>query len=252
MVRTNSLTTTACVLLASALLQACGQAPLAVAPLAVAPVLRIDDARAMLAQQRAASALPRQSAPTPMSPISPISPAEQRATLPVTPSRMEIVQLGPNEYRLQYRQPAAATIAAATLTAARLPATTSPVDAAPLQIVNGNGVRGMGERVRALLARQGIAASRVVNQRGHYQRTTIIEYLPGQQQRAADVQTALNGHAVLLPARALPDGLALRLVLGRDHSARLSALAAPAVRLPAVAPLLSALDAPALPSFNQE
>lgn len=239
MVRTNSLTTTASVLLASALLQACGQAPLA-----VTPVLRIDDARAMLAQQRAASAPPRQPAPVA---VAPISPAEQRATLPVTPSRMELVQLGPNEYRLQYRQqPAAASPAVAP------PSLAAVAGAAPLQIVNGNGVRGMGERVRALLARQGIAASRVVNQRGHYQRTTIIEYLPGQQQRAAEVQTALNGHAVLLPARALPDGLALRLVLGRDHVARLSALAAPAARQPATAPLLSALDAPALPSFNQE
>lgn len=180
--------------------------------------------------------------------MAPVSPAEQRATLPVTPSRLEIVQLGPNEYRLQYRQQpadsAAAAVAATTATGQNA--------AASLQIVNGNGVRGMGERVRALLARQGIATSRVVNQRGHYQRTTIIEYLPGQQQRAADLRTALNGHAVLLPARALPDGLALRLVLGRDHVARLTALAAPAVRLPATAPLLSALDAPALPSFNQE
>jgi hypothetical protein len=240
MVRTNSLVMTAAAMLAGALLQACGKAPLA-----VTPVLRIDDARAMLAQQRAASAPPRQPASAAVAPMSPISHAEQRATLPVTPSRMEIVQLGPNEYRLQYRQqPAAAT-----------PALTAAAGAAPLQIVNGNGVRGMGERVRALLARQGIAASRVVNQRGHYQRTTIIEYLPGQQQRATDVRTALNGHAVLLPARALPDGLALRLVLGRDHVARLSTLAAPAApaaRLAATAPLLSALDAPALPSFNQE
>jgi pyruvate/2-oxoglutarate dehydrogenase complex dihydrolipoamide acyltransferase (E2) component len=242
MVRTNSLVTTAAAMLTGALLQACGQASLA-----VTPVLRIDDARAMLTQQRA-SALPRQPAPATVAPVSPISLAAQRATLPVTPSRMEIVQLGPNEYRLQYRQQPAAASPAATASAGQ-------DTAAPLQIVNGNGVRGMGERVRALLARQGIAASRVVNQRGHYQRTTIIEYLPGQQQRAADVQTALNGHAVLLPARALPDGLALRLVLGRDHVARLStlaALAAPAARLAATAPLLSALDAPALPSFNQE
>jgi pyruvate/2-oxoglutarate dehydrogenase complex dihydrolipoamide acyltransferase (E2) component len=230
----NRLQWSAPVLLAAGLLQACSLA----APrpqLAVAPLLRIDDARTVAARTAAAAPAAPQAIPQ--------SSAPAAGALPVTPSRMEIVQLGPNEYRLQYRQQPAASAAVAA--AARS-------TAAPLQIVNGNGVRGMGERVRVLLARQGIEARQVVNQRGHYQRTTVIEYLPGQQQRAADLQTALNGHAVLLPARALPNGLALRLVLGRDHAARLTALAAPAIRLPATTPLLSALDAPALPSFNQE
>lgn len=223
------------VLLVSGLLQACST----VAPrqaLVVTPLLRIEDARALPARTAPVSlaAAPQQQ---------PEASAAAATTLPVVQSRMEIVRLGPNEYRLQYRQPAAVSPAVAG---------PAPSAAAPLQIVNGNGVRGMGERVRALLAHQGIAARQVVNQRGHYQRTTIIEYLPGQQRRAADLRAALSGHAVLLPARALPDGLALRLVLGRDHVARLTALAAPAVRLAATAPLLSALDAPALPSFNQE
>lgn len=220
-------------LAATGLLQACGQAPLA-----VTPVLRIDDARALLAQQRSVQA-PRQVASAVVSQEPPEPAGAQRATLPVTPSRMEIVQLGPNEYRLQYRQPVATSMASAA----------ADKGAGALQIVNGNGVRGMGERVRGLLARQGIAAAQVVNQRGHYQRTTIIEYLPGQQQQARHLLTALSGHAVLLPARALPNGLALRLVLGRDHTARLTTLA---ITRPTSTPLLSALDATALPIFNQE
>lgn len=253
MIRRKPVTTTAAALLAAALLQACGQAPLA-----VTPVLRIGDARNTLAPQRWVTPT-RDAAPAPALAAAPLTPAEQAVTLAVAPSRMEVVQLGPNEYRLQYRQPSAGGA-----TAALGQTQTSGPDlsgAAPLQIVNGNGVRGMGERVRALLARQGIAATRVVNQRGHYQRTTVIEYLPGRQQQATEVLTALRGNALLLPARTLPRGLALRLVLGRDHATRLNALASTSPSaIPATAadagaatvPLLSALDAPALPSFNQE
>jgi hypothetical protein len=219
------------VLMAACLLQACSHTP--PAPLAVTPLLRIDDARATLMQQRVA----QQPAALPPAPSPQLQPAPIAATLPVTPSRMEIVQLGPNEFRLQYRQPAAdvANVAAA---------------AERIQIVNGNGVRGMGERVRRLLARHGMGDARVVNQRGHYQRTTIIEYLPAQQARADAMLAALQGHATLLPARALPDGLTLRLVLGRDNATRLAALGD--VPATGVAPLLAALDDAAVPHFNQE
>jgi hypothetical protein len=259
MVQRKPVTTTAAALLAAALLQACGQAPLA-----VTPVLRIGDARAALAPARPSAPAQRWSTPTPVHQTAPaaapVAPEEQRATLAVAPSRMEIVQLGPNEYRLQYRQPPAG-VATTAPGQTQTSGPGLPGDAA-LQIVNGNGVRGMGERVRSLLARQGIPATRVVNQRGHYQRTTLIEYLPGRQAQAAAILTALHGHAQLRPARALPRGLALRLVLGRDHATGLNALASTAPpAIPAIAttavdaatvPLLSALDAPALPSFNQE
>jgi hypothetical protein len=152
--------------------------------------------------------------------------------LPLAPSRMEIVQLGPNELRLQYRQaePLDTTAAAAT---------------GQIQIVNGNGVRGMGERVRRLLAQHGLEQAQVVNQRGHYQRSTIIEYLPGQQARAEAMLAALQGQATLLPARTLPAGLAMRLVLGRDNATRLAAALA-------VPPLRLALARPDVPHFNQE
>lgn len=217
------------VLLTACLLQACSHTP--PAPLAVTPLLRIDDARATLTQQRVAQQQQQQQS-APQS-----APAPMAATLPVTPSRMEIVQLGPNEFRLQYRQPAADVVDVAAV-------------AERIQIVNGNGVRGMGERVRRLLARHGMGDARVVNQRGHYQRTTIIEYLPAQQARADAMLAALQGHATLLPARALPDGLTLRLVLGRDNATRLAALGD--VPATGVAPLLAALDDAAVPHFNQE
>jgi hypothetical protein len=227
------------VLLAAGLLQACSTT----APrpqLAVTPLLRIDDARTMptaMALQRTHAQQQQQQLQQQQqqAPVSAPEPEQAAPTLPLTPSRMELVQLGPNEYRLQYRQlPAAAT------------ATAVPASAERIQIVNGNGVRGMGERVRRLLARHGMNDIRVVNQRGHYQRATIIEYLPAQQASAEAMLAALQGHATLLPARSLPAGLMLRLVLGRDHAARLAVVAAAAANAPA--PLL----AMAVPHFNQE
>ncbi|MYM75068.1 hypothetical protein GTP56_23140 [Duganella sp. FT134W] len=155
------------------------------------------------------------------------------ATPDAAPSaRMEVVQLAPNEFRLQAK------------------AASRELPAQQFQIVNGHGVRGGGERVRVLLASQGIAAGRVVNQRGHYQRTTVLEYLPTQQRQANAVLAALQGRARLLPVRALPQGLALRLVLGRDHAAQLAALD-PASAI-ANAPQFAALDRVARPHFNQE
>jgi len=228
-------------LLSACLLQACSPVQLA-PPLAVEPLLRIDDSRHALRKPPAAPATPTAStAPTAPAASAPQPASSQTAaTLPLTPPRMEIVQLGPNQLRLQYRQAEPPRTAAA-----------GPMPAAQIQIVNGNGVRGMGERVRRLLARHGLEQARVVNQRGHYQRTTIIEYLPGQQARADAMLAALQGHATLLPASVLPAGLTVRLVLGRDNASRLAALEAAPLALP-VLQLRLAQERMAVPHFNQE
>lgn len=227
---------------AAGLLAACAHKP-AAPPLAVTPLLRIDDARAALAARAAQPARQPVAAPTP-------APAAQPPAVPVTPSRMELVQLGPNEYRLQYRQPPAVAANAAAPTTTPAPASAAatppraPATAAALEVVNGNGVRGIAAHVRRVLLGQGIPVAQVSSQRGYAQRITVIDYLPGQQARARAVQTALHGHATLRPARTLPNGMALRLVLGRDHAARLAALAAgPHIKLAALPPA---------PHFNQE
>lgn len=217
---------------------------------ALAQALRLDpqhaQARANLARLAPGSAMPGAATPGNIAAAPEVAAADTAA-----PSRLQLVQLAPNEFRLQERlAPApvvaqAATAAAAmkttaatktavattittaaataTVTPAAVPAVTSDADSggAALQIVNGNGVPGLGERTRRLLARVDrldAASADVVNKRRRDQRTTIIEYLPGQQERARLMQAALPGPALLLPARALPDGLGLRLVLGRDHA----------------------------------
>jgi tetratricopeptide (TPR) repeat protein len=223
---------------------------------ALEQALRIDplhaQARANLARLApadTAAATTDAAAPAPAAPL-----AEDGAAR----ARWQLVALAPNEFSLQ-------AIAAAPAAAPPAPSASKVPDGregdgGAIQIVNGNGVRGLGERTRRLLADAGAlgaaAGADVVNQRGHHQRETIIEYLPGQRARADLVRAALKGRARLLPARALPGGLALRLVLGRDHAEPQRARSvrangtAPPKRLPD-APLLT-MNSSAAPHFNQE
>lgn len=219
-----------------------------------------------------------------------------RDTAPATPAadapqpRLQLVETAPNEFRLEPRAQAPAAVrlvdAVGTAGAVRSAASassassvsdagmaapgapagtagtgaaTAAVDAA-LQIVNGNGARGLAERVRGVLKRHGVAATDTVNGRSR-QRLTLIEYLPGQRASAEAVRAALNGRARLVAARALPDALALRLVLGRDYDGpgaagnparapRRAGRRAPSVPDSATPPLLA--SSAAAPVFNQE
>lgn len=150
-----------------------------------------------------------------------------------------LVQVAPNIFQLEARADAAASgnVAAAPIAASDASASAG---APTVQIVNGNGVTGLGERTRRLLARQGIADATVVNQRGHTQRATVIEYLPARRADAERMRAALRGPARLLRVASLPGPLTLRLVLGSDQ-------AAPAARK-AAAPRRIAQRTPARPA----
>ncbi|SEO20729.1 Tetratricopeptide repeat-containing protein [Duganella sp. CF517] len=223
---------------------------------AIEQALRIDpqhaQARANLARMTPA---PGAAATTPAATV---AAAPTQSTTPaaddgVARARWQVVALAPNEFSLQAVAAAPAAASPAPAAAASNADDGNRHGDGGIQIVNGNGVRGLGERTRRLLASGALPAAAdadVVNQRGHHQRDTIIEYLPGQRERAVLVRAALKGRAKLLPARALPAGLALRVVLGRDHAApdRAAKAAAPK-RLPDAA-LLTMNSA--APHFNQE
>lgn len=171
-------------------------------------------------------------------------PATAPAALPLTttPSvQLQLVQLAPNEFRLQapamVAEPAAAPVAS-SVAPAELAAASA---AAPerLQIVNGFGAPGVAAKARDLLRRHGFAATSVTNQRGYRQAQTVIEYVPGQQSRARALRAALPGPVTLAPVATLPRQLTLRLVLGQDHDR---------ITTPN---LLARLDR-AAPAFNQE
>ena len=121
--------------------------------------------------------------------------------------------------------PAAASIAQSGITFAPH----APAEV-PLHIINGNGVRSAGLRVQRALDSYGIASGRVLEQRRHYQRRTILEYLPGQQAQAVALLAALRGHATLIARASLPDGSAVRLVLGHDLLPHLALIDAAAGR----------------------
>ncbi|TYQ03428.1 UNVERIFIED_ORG: tetratricopeptide repeat protein [Zoogloea ramigera] len=126
--------------------------------------------------------------------------------------QLSLVRMGPNELRLQ----AAATVAAVSIASA-----TDSDASAPecLHIVNGNGMPSGAARMRDMLRQRGFAAASSVlgNQRGYTQARTVIEYVPGQQQRASALRTALGSPATLVPVATLPRQVALRLVLGQDR-----------------------------------
>jgi len=203
------------------------------------------------------------------------SPAPLRAApmiVPLSAATMELVQVAPHELRLQAR-PAAAALAAApsgkaaaahslllaALADAAAAAQYSRDDVqadASIQIVNGNGVAGMGERVRRLLARRGaLAGASVVDQHRHYQRRTIIEYLPGHEQQARVLYAALQGQALLLGARRLPQQTGIRIVLGHDligHIALIDASSGHPLAQQEPPAEASRAGRFATPNFNQE
>jgi len=203
------------------------------------------------------------------------SPAPLRAApmiVPLSAATMELVQLAPHELRLQARPAAAALAAAPSGKAAAAHRLLLPAlaDAAPaaqyaedddqpdahIQIVNGNGVAGMGERVRRLLARRGaLAGASVVDQHRHYQRRTIIEYLPGHEQQARVLYAALQGQALLLGARRLPQQTGIRIVLGHDligHIALIDASSGHPLAQQEPPAEASRAGRFATPNFNQE
>jgi len=147
--------------------------------------------------------------------------------------QLSLVRVGPNELRLQaVAKVAAVSIASATDSHANTPEC--------LHIINGNGMPGGAARMRDMLRQRGFAAASSVlgNQRGYTQARTVIEYVPGQQQRASALRTALGGPATLVPVATLPRQITLRLVLGRDqHNINPN--------------LLARQERPA-PAFNQE
>lgn len=198
-------------------------APAAIAPTAVAktaqsPTLTATTAKAPTAAAKTALA-PTMAAMPALAALAPAGPAAAPAA-----TRLELVRLSANEFRLQARAGATPTAAASVAIAADSGIDPNAIQAGDnnddgaLQIVNGNGVNGAAARARRLLQGHGVAVAAIVNQRGGRQRRTTIEYLPGQRARAEAARAVLRGPVQLVPARALPGGLGLRLVLGRDHA----------------------------------
>lgn len=95
-----------------------------------------------------------------------------------------------------------------------------------LELTNGNGVTGFATRLGRLLKSEGIAVSRITNQKPYSVLTTTIEYQPGYEvpARSLAAQTGIPGN--LVEAKQPRRGTDIRMVLGRDAADRASARAA--------------------------
>jgi tetratricopeptide (TPR) repeat protein len=144
---------------------------------------------------------------------------------PVAPGRVELVQLEANVYQLKFNNvsvPPPAVLPIPALPAADRLAKAPAPQPARLEIANGNGVTGMAKRLRQVLARLGIPVRRLSNERPYTQRNTTIQYRPGYEREAADLQRALKGEVSLLASKGLSGDADLRLVLGKDGAEQLA------------------------------
>lgn len=163
---------------------------------------------------------------------------------------MQLVRLAPNRYELRMperiqplplavvpapppaavptsrvklaAQPAKAVNTAGVPTAAQKPVLLAAAPAAVvkqpvsrLEIANGNGVEGMARRYKEVLGKRGIAVSRLTNARPFGRAGSSIEFVPGFERQARELQAALGGKPMLQQAAAKA-GTDLRLVLGKD------------------------------------
>jgi len=138
--------------------------------------------------------------------------------------------------------PAAATAPAASPVAVKAPAAaltlttalaTPPAAAKPpaapaakpvlarIEVSNGNGITGMAKHYRMVLGHLGILVDRISNDKPYRQVATTIQYRPGFEQHAANLQKALQGK-VQLASRELQSS-DVRLVLGKDAAHSLAA-----------------------------
>lgn len=134
--------------------------------------------------------------------------------------------------------PAAATPAAATPTAATPTAATngSTATAAPrpapdlrgyrVEISNGNGTSRLAWRTSNLLKALGIDRARLTNAKPYGTRASQLQYVPGAEQAARDINAQLPMEVPLAEVAKLERDAKVRVLLGRDYPATPQAVAA--------------------------
>ncbi len=151
---------------------------------------------------------------------------------------MRLVEVNPNVYELRTPQPIAANfgVSAGLPISASLaidePSTEKPavetLKAIGVEVSNGNGITGMAKRVARFFKSQGIATTRLTNQKPFDRPLTTIEYRDGYRDHARALNSKLPQAGKLAQVNDLRQGIAVRLVLGRDLSHHLTAFDADA------------------------
>lgn len=145
-------------------------------------------------------------------------------------SRMEVVQVLPNVIELRQRAAGPAVTSAVASHSKEKPAkeertvTPAPLVAAPqprdrpfrFDVANGNGITGMAQKMRDVLAHRGIVAARVSNRKPFDKKNTEIFYVAGYEKEAERVRSALAENVTLTAVPSLAGMQDVQLVLGQD------------------------------------
>lgn len=105
-----------------------------------------------------------------------------------------------------------------------LGAKVDPVRPLHLEVSNGNGIRRFATRFGSMLNGLGMPVSRVTNHSTYSVEGTVIEYKPGFEAAAADLNERLNLKARLVERKAGSMSSDVKLVLGRDLARRAALL----------------------------
>jgi len=90
-----------------------------------------------------------------------------------------------------------------------------------LEVSNGNGITNLARRVSQHLMRDGITVHNLTNQLPYQQATTEIQYAAGFEREAEQIRQSLRGHVIVTRTSATLIRTELRVVLGKDFSARM-------------------------------
>jgi hypothetical protein len=155
--------------------------------------------------------------PALVSPESIVTPAVEKRS---EPSSSKLISLAPNIFELREppRQPLNADVPLALVQPMKAAVPPTPADriAARLEVSNGSGVTGLAKRTSTSLQKRGYVVNRLTNQIPYTQTTTEIQYRPGEQTRAAQLNALLSQPAKLVESSRLSPIVVIRVVLGRD------------------------------------
>lgn len=155
--------------------------------------------------------------PPPLAPPPAMKAAPAPAATVVDGTRL--IPVAQNMYLLSLASPVEATRSADVPPA---PAPAAPREAAPagqrvrLEVANGNGITGMARLTSRQLQDAGYAKPRLTNEKPYRLAATEIQYRPGYEPQARQLQTELRPGVAVVPSVLLRADVQLRLALGRD------------------------------------
>jgi len=124
------------------------------------------------------------------------------------PSLLYLVSVAPNV--LELRQ------GTASQAKASMPLTAIHETAVKVEVANGSGVAGLARRTASSLQTRGYAVGGVMNKIPYTQLVTEIQYRPGAESQANELNALLLQPAKLVESSRLRPNVGMRVVLGRD------------------------------------